>query len=51
MANKDNRKQARFVDQPGQWKDVTKPEVKSRQNKAWEKLLSGNGNKTGTKKK
>lgn len=25
----------RFVDQPGQWVDITPPEVKKRQQKAW----------------
>ena len=28
----------RFVDQPGQWVNTTPPDVKKRQEKAWEKL-------------
>ena len=28
----------RFVDQPGQWRRITPPEVKERQKKAWEEL-------------
>ncbi len=28
----------RFVDQPGQWVDTTPPEVKKRQEEAWERL-------------
>ena len=33
---------ARFMDQPGQWIDTTPPEVKERQEKAWEKFKEMN---------
>lgn len=37
--NDDERKaRARFIDQPGQWVDVTPPSVKKRQDKAWREL-------------
>ena len=35
----------RFVDQPGQWIDVTPPEVKKRQAKAWKELEKSLRNK------
>ena len=30
---------SRFVDQPGQWVDITPPEVKKRQAEGWKKLF------------
>lgn len=32
------RGQKRFVDQPGQWRDITPKSVKARQAKDWKKL-------------
>lgn len=32
------RGQSRFIDQPGQWKDVTPASVKRRNDKEWKKL-------------
>ncbi len=40
LEREDEEKAAlRFVDQPGQWVDTTPPEVKKRQQKAWEELF------------
>ena len=41
MFNPDDDERAaliRYVDQPGQWIDVTPPEVKARQDEAWKEL-------------
>ncbi len=39
-AKDDERKgRARFVDQPGQWKNATPASVKKKQAKEWDKLL------------
>ena len=39
--NDDERKaRARYIDQPGQWVDVTPASVKKKQDKAWEKLYA-----------
>ena len=42
MARKSDEIKARqrFVDQPGQWKDVTPASVKKRQEKAWQELYA-----------
>lgn len=57
MANKNNSKDnnkapMRFVDQPGQWVDVTPESVKRRQEKAWAKLMAmtNNGKDIGKNK-
>ena len=47
----DERKgRARFVDQPGQWRDITPASVKKKQAKEWDKL-SKMMSKGSTKKK
>lgn len=42
MAKRDDaqKARARFVDQPGQWKDTTPKSVKQKQEKAWADLFA-----------
>ncbi len=57
MANREDAKKARerFVDQPGQWVDITPASVKKRQEKGWDELerllKKGSGKKPAAKKK
>ena len=38
-ANDERKARARYVDQPGQWKDVTPPALKKKQQKAMQDLM------------
>ena len=53
MVGKDDKKaKQRFVDQPGQWKNITPKAVKERQKGDWDKFFAGQAaKKNGTKKK
>ena len=52
MARKNDEVKARqrFVDQPGQWRDVTPASVKKRQEKAWQELYAMMDKKQAAKK-
>lgn len=52
VSAEDERKaRARYIDQPGQWTDVTPKSVKKRQDKAWTELLNGHAKQTKDQKK
>ena len=50
--NDDERKaRARYIDQPGQWVDITPKNVKKQQKKAWDALFAMDKKKSTPAKK